>query len=200
MKKASLLFLIFLLLSANASAAPVRTGIQLSPDAEDALADVLVRYAADLPHAARVGIATVIAREAEAEQRGFTPGSPDAPVSARAIERTAAGFAERGAFGEDPGPSALSRIFDAAADLLPPPLTPFTRRDPDSARLLAESAVRAAERGADPSRGADSFRIVRLPRTGDFDFDDTREDEERKKIAETLEGCGVVIGRVGFGR
>ena len=156
------------------------------------LSETLAERCPDAPYAARVAMAAAVLGRME------NPAYPDS------LPDVLAQLEAEGAFGRDAAaPSGKSRISVLlhgiterfAAGLPIPAGSPIPA---DRIRELSADAVRAASCGADPARGALSFRCVPMPRTGDFLFDDSREDGFRALLEKELAGYPLVIGTVGF--
>ena len=165
----------------------------LTPAEETLLSLTLAESAPEATYAARVGMAAAVLG------RMRSPAYPDA------LPDVLDGLRAEGAFGKnDAAPSFYAGIPAALTRALGDRIADLGRivgtGVPSDERLaeLSLHAVRAAEAGADPAGGALSFRIVRIPRSRDFFFNDAGEDTRKKKIADALRDCPLVLGEVGF--
>ncbi len=178
-------FLVFLF-SVRAGAQSVPQPIPLSSADAFLLAETIADRCPDAPYAARVAMAAAVLG------RMKSPAYPDS------VPDVLAQMEAEGSFGREisdrSGGIRVSAVLRGIVDRIPSGFAVSA----DRIRELSADAVRAASAGADPARGALEFRYVPTPRTGDFRFDDSREDGFRKLLENELAGYPLVIGTVGF--
>jgi hypothetical protein len=188
-------FLVFLFSGpAGAQSAPLSIPQPIPLSSADAflLAETLAERCPDAPYAARVAMAAAVLGRME------SPAYPDS------LPDVLAQLEAEGSFGgEGPDLSGRTRASAVLRGILDRLAAGFAvpsgfAVSADRIRELSSDAVRAAIGGADPARGALFFRYVPTPRTGDFRFDDSREDGFRRRMEKELAGYPLVIGTVGF--